>query len=1092
MKRIIIVTVAFIVFLQVSSILYGAIPASERAALIALYNATDGDNWRSNTNWKSNNNEADGFAAFGTEGTWYGITVSDDHVIRISLNNNLLTGHLPAELGNLSNLENLNLRSDFLSGSIPPELGNLSNLAELSLYSSQLSGSIPPELGNLSSLAELSLYSSQLSGSIPAELGNLSNLESLTLSSNSLSGSIPPELGNLSNLIYLILSESQLTGSIPPELGNLRNLNCLALSNNQLSGSIPPELGELNNLISLVFKKNQLSGSIPAELAKLSNLTYLYLGDNQLSGSIPPELGELNNLTFLAFEKNQLSGSIPAEFAKLSNLTDLYLGENQLSGNIPTELGNLSNLTVLSLGDNQLSGSIPTELGNLSNLRGFFLHFNQLSGSIPAGLGNLSRLSYLYLASNRLSGSIPSELGNLINIIGLDLNDNQLSGRIPPELGNLSGILNLYLNDNQLSSNIPAELSNLNEMWILDLSSNQLSGKIPPELGYLCDLRQLSLKGNQLSGSIPTSFRQLDLIACDIGYNALYTSDSRLRSFLLREDPDWESTQTIAPSNVTAVVLSSDSVRLAWISIPYTDDDGGYNVFYGTTSSGPWTQLGITTDKTVSSYDISGLNAGTTYYFVVTTQTYPHGSNNNTLVSKYSNETTTIPGNQVQIALPKSRLDFAYVISGDAVSPQTFNIESDCVITWAAAADVPWLSLSPASGLSTGIVTVSVDPTGLDAGEYTGNISVTAYASNSPQILPVYLRVYVSGETSEPFGNFSTPADNSTVMSSIPVTGWALDDVGVESVKIYREDGGTLYYIGDASFVEGARPDVEQNYPGYPDNSRAGWGYMLLTYFLPDGGNGTFTLHAMATDNEGNIATLGTKTITVDNANAVNPFGAIDTPDQGGTASGKFYRSHGWVLTPQPNKVPIDGATINVYVDGVYLGHTAYCYPRSDIAGLFPGYNNSDRAAAYFDINTYAFSNGVHQLYWTATDDAGNADGIGSRYFTINNSGADQAGQAMKAIPFSLKQMEKIRVDLFADILVSKGYGKNSRVVPTEKNGEPVISAEKNGEFVISAGKNGEFKLELKELERVVLNLNTTGDSCNVSGYMKVGKQLKS
>ncbi len=82
-----------------------------------------------------------------------------------------------------------------------------------------------------------------------------------------------------------------------------------------------------------------------------------------------------------------------------------------------------------------------------------------------------------------------------------------------------------------------------------------------------------------------------------------------------------------------------------------------------------------------------------------------------------------------------------------------------------------------------------------------------------------------------------------TVRSSVPVTGWALDDVGIQSVKIYRdpvagEPAGTPVYIGEAVLVEGARPDVAGAYPYLPLNRRAGWGYMLLTNFLPGGATG--------------------------------------------------------------------------------------------------------------------------------------------------------------------------------------------------------------------------------------------------------------
>lgn len=91
-----------------------------------------------------------------------------------------------------------------------------------------------------------------------------------------------------------------------------------------------------------------------------------------------------------------------------------------------------------------------------------------------------------------------------------------------------------------------------------------------------------------------------------------------------------------------------------------------------------------------------------------------------------------------------------------------------------------------------------------------------------------------------PFGGLDSPFDGAPVSGSIPVTGWVLDDVGVESVQIFRNDGGNRILIGDAVLVEGARPDIEQLFPEYPGANRAGWGYMMLTNFLPNGGNGTF------------------------------------------------------------------------------------------------------------------------------------------------------------------------------------------------------------------------------------------------------------
>jgi hypothetical protein len=181
----------------------GGIPPQERAALIALYNSTNGDNWTDNSGWKTPPLDVDGFALPGTENTWCGITcdAGNTTVQSIQLLNNNLNGAVPPELGNLANLQYLYFYDNKLSGSIPPEIGNLANLKWLGLGWNQLSGSIPPELGNLANLQGLVLYWDQFSGNIPKELGNLANLQRLELCLNQLSGSIPSNLINLTNLL---------------------------------------------------------------------------------------------------------------------------------------------------------------------------------------------------------------------------------------------------------------------------------------------------------------------------------------------------------------------------------------------------------------------------------------------------------------------------------------------------------------------------------------------------------------------------------------------------------------------------------------------------------------------------------------------------------------------------------------------------------------------------------------------------------------------------------------------------------------------------------------------------------------------------
>jgi len=180
--------------------------ATDREALVALYHATGGDNWKNNSNWLGDRPLI----------SWHGVhTDRNGRVFELDLSDNNLRGAIPSELGNLSSLVVLNLSENQLSGAVPPELGNLSNLELLYLNHNRLGGKIPSELARLKNLHWLIFLSNRLTGPIPLELAELSNLEWLILADNLLSGPIPPELGNLTNLVWLILGDNQLNGPIP-------------------------------------------------------------------------------------------------------------------------------------------------------------------------------------------------------------------------------------------------------------------------------------------------------------------------------------------------------------------------------------------------------------------------------------------------------------------------------------------------------------------------------------------------------------------------------------------------------------------------------------------------------------------------------------------------------------------------------------------------------------------------------------------------------------------------------------------------------------------------------------------------------------
>jgi len=341
---------------------------------------------------------------------------------------------------------------------------------------------------------------------------------------------------------------------------------------------------------------------------------------------------------------------------------------------------------------------------------------------------------------------------------------------------------------------------------------------------------------------------------------------------------------------------------------------------------------------------------------------------------------------------------------------------------WTATTTTPWLIITGGSGTGPGRFTVSMNPSSAvfqmgwpPKNPTPGTIRITTptlsslatvsvtFAIDEGLLMPSSLRLTT-------LGWFDTPIEGATNLhGSFGVTGWALDTIGIDRVELWRDlvDGETTIpydgpghpgygkvYIGNAVFVDGSRPDVEEQFGTYPFARRAGWGYLLLSHGLWNQGNGTYKLHAFAFSTDGRATALGTKTITVDNAHATQPFGAIDTPGQGETVSGSFY-NYGWALTPVASPTcSVRGGTVLMSIDSGPLQTVMYGDLRTDVAAAFPGLADTNNASGAVLMDTTTLTNGMHQIGWLVTDSCGRQDGIGSRFFNVLNNGAVPAGAA--------------------------------------------------------------------------------------------------
>lgn len=383
--------------------------------------------------------------------------------------------------------------------------------------------------------------------------------------------------------------------------------------------------------------------------------------------------------------------------------------------------------------------------------------------------------------------------------------------------------------------------------------------------------------------------------------------------------------------------------------------------------------------------------------------------------------------------------------------------------SWAATTTAPWISVSPSTGTASTQMTVTVDATALTADTSAVVTVATPDAPVTSQTIAVTFEM--TSTPSVPVGQVDTPTqDAAGVVGAIGVTGWVIDDIGVAGVKIYRnclafDDqascqtvlGHNVVEVGDAAFLAGARTDVEGAFSAFPQNNRAGWGYLMLTSMLPHvpreqayGGQGALTIYAVATDVEGNRKLLGRSAdpasphfatptqITMANDSIAKPFGSIDTPGQGETVSG-MLNNFGWALTADSNAIggdpddiliPVSGLTMTVFIDSLPVTQVAYnqcrgnvgnpvptaVFCNDDVSNIFgnaspqPVLTNRTANATFFrnldagrapigvyTFNTATLSNGLHTIAWSVSDTAGRIEGIGSRFFNVLNSGADQA-----------------------------------------------------------------------------------------------------
>ena len=443
-----------------------------RDALIALYEATDGDNWTNNEGWCSDLPLS----------KWYGIAGEFSY-----------TDDTETELNGISRIS-VNLNDNNLNGEIPGDLADIPVTLELNLTYNENITSISEHLAESQTLQGLYIANTGIT-SLPENIFSMPQLEHLYISDCPIT-SLPEIKEENRTLRYLWASWCDIA-KFPEDIARLTALESLLMDNNRnwkMTGTLPENISEMTSLRVLRLNSNSLSGTLPEGICELRNLETIDLSNNEFEGCIPSDIGNLTSLIELDLNDNGFDGDIPSGIGNLTNIEKLRLSYNSLSGEIPMTLANLKNADI-DISHNELSGTLTAEMLPLK-LR---CEYNRLDigmtaeeSTLPPDILAAATSWTMYpqkmsLAQDAAQRDILEELYYSFNGQSWSENAGWLSDAPLDEWEGISAnefgaVTSIYLPDGA-KGNIPASLADL--VYLTSLSGGEITGEIPEEIAFM-------------------------------------------------------------------------------------------------------------------------------------------------------------------------------------------------------------------------------------------------------------------------------------------------------------------------------------------------------------------------------------------------------------------------------------------------------------------------------------------------------------------------------------------------------------------------------------------------------------------------------
>ncbi|MEX0720964.1 MAG: T9SS type A sorting domain-containing protein [Balneolaceae bacterium] len=521
----------------------------DRDALMAIYAATNGDDWLDNSGWGTDDPVSSwvgisGVANVGTEAE------PEWRVVNIEMprNNMTIPGHIPPEIEDLEYLENFEWDVNLLEGQLPAELANLEYLQFILVRTNLLSGTVDWDaFAQMPNMEQFRIRDNYFSGDLPEMLGGSGEwpvLQRFYVDANRFTGQIPEVHTDLTSLVRVYFHNNRLTGPIP-DWSHLEEMEYYRIANNDLDpGPIPEWIFDSwgETLIRFQIHNTNRTGSLSPAIAQMEALEQFIIGgpgdtigDGESTADIP-NMSFAPSLRRISFYGGGWSGPIPDWIGDVAALEDVHFQDMDITGTIPNNLADSDAIVSIHLEDLNIEGGLPDAWSTAQSLQEISIidNENMEIGAIPSWLGQLSNLEILRLADAGLTGEIPTNFINIGSQV-LNLRDNpDLTGEVPGAFSTRTSFTELELSrtgltfpDNVIPSwiannrnlsylglgglglegQIPDYFGNDNVMRVnlnvLALDDNNLSGEIPASLGNTLQLDSLNLANNNLSGEIP-------------------------------------------------------------------------------------------------------------------------------------------------------------------------------------------------------------------------------------------------------------------------------------------------------------------------------------------------------------------------------------------------------------------------------------------------------------------------------------------------------------------------------------------------------------------------------------------------------------